>query len=93
MKKFKERNNALNNTKEIITEVGRNKVPSSVLQLLTISQSENVPLVESAITTPKNDESSNITGKVNNICTSSDIKMTETSGNDNVLLKVKNNNR
>ena len=74
--------------KEIITEVGRRKVLLSVRQLSTITQSENVALVESAITTPKNNESSNITSKVNNIFTSSCIKMIETPGIDKVLLKL-----
>ena len=91
-KKFKERN-ALNNTKEIITAVSGNKVPSSVTQLFTISQSENVPLVESDMTTPKNNERSSITCKVDNICTSSGIIMTETPGIDNVLLKVKSSQK
>ena len=58
-KKFKEKNNALNN-KEIITKIGRSKVPSSVTQLSTVNQLENVRSVESAITTPKHNESSNI---------------------------------
>ena len=88
-KKFKGRNNALNNIMEILTGVGGSNVPSSVSQLSTISQSENVSLVESAITTLKQNESSNITGTVDNICTSSGIKMTEAPDIDNVLLKVK----
>ena len=39
-KMFKERNNALNNTKEIITEVVGSEVPSSVTQLSTVNQLE-----------------------------------------------------
>ena len=54
---------------------------------------ENVPSVEWAITTPKNTENSRITGKVDNVCTSSCIKMTETLGIDNVFLKVKSSQR
>ena len=63
------------------------------MQLLTISQSENVPLVESDMTRPKNNERSNITCKVDNICTFSGIIMTETPGIDNVLLKVKSSQK
>ena len=43
--KFKERNDALNNSKEVITGVGGSEVPSSVKQLSTVNQLENLPLV------------------------------------------------
>ena len=85
-KQFKKRKNALNNTKEIITGVGGSKVSSSVMQISTGNQSENVPLFESAIATPKHNESSNITVKW---VTFAYYLMTETPGIDNYLLKIK----
>ena len=83
--KFKKRYDALNNTKEIITGVGRSEVPSSVMQLSTVNKLENVLLVELATTTPKHNESSNITDKVVNVCTSTGIKIAETPGIDDAL--------
>ena len=62
-KKFIERNDGLNNTKEIIICVGGSEVLSSVTQLSTVNQSENVRLVELGTTTPKYNESLNITDK------------------------------
>ena len=85
LKKFKKRYGALNNTKEIITGVGRSEVPSSVMQLSTVNKLENVPLVELATTTPKHNESSNITDKVVNVCTSTGLKIAETPGIDDAL--------
>ena len=89
-KKFKKGNNTLFNTKKIITEAGRCKVPSGNISYATISnQSENVSLVESALQQPKHNEILNIMGKVDNIFISFVIKMTETLAIDNVLLKIK----
>ena len=49
-KKFKERNNASNNTRKIIREAGGSKVPGGSISYATIdNQSENVSLVESAL--------------------------------------------
>lgn len=79
----------MNDTKEVITGMGGSEVPSSITQLLTINQSKKVPLIESATATPKHNESSNFTDEVDNVCTSSDIKLTETPGIDKVLLKVR----
>ena len=44
--------------------------------------------MESPTTTPKHDESPNITGTADNIFTCSCIEMTETRGIDKFLLKV-----
>ena len=62
-KKFIERNDGLNNTKEIIICVGGSEVLSSVTQLSTVNQSENVRLVELGTTTPKYNESLNTADK------------------------------
>ena len=62
-KKFIERNDGLNNTKEIITCVGGSEVLSSVTQLSTVNQPENVRLVELGTTTPKYNESLNTADK------------------------------